>query len=249
MNKLSDKEISSFMQEINSQEATELSSDLIGENAWGWARQDDKPGFAITTKSEIKEKAKNLQKQRVDYNLKRKQHISKIKFNALNSPDIDLHALISIQDKKKLICLLTNKYTELMVKQENYINNRVNQYLQQLIPNDVMRMWSKNKELMIPLVEFDYIASEEFGKGLHFKISADIPMYFKQEDCMNLLNEHFGDKLWNIDKAVAFFYKYKDVRTQQEVKIAQSLVTINTYFDLLKKKPLWFELLQNNLEK
>ena len=235
MNELSDKEFDSFLQEINKQEASELSQDLLSNDAWGYARQEDKAGFTITTKTEIKEKAKKLQQQRIDYNYKKRLQKQNIISNALNSLDIDLHALLQVQEKKKLISLLTNKYTELMVKQEQYINSKVNMYLQKLIPNDVMRMWSNNKDLMIPLIEFDYIASKEFGDGLHFKISADIPMYFKQEDCMNLLNEHFGDKLWNIDKAVVFFYKYKNTRTQQEVKIAQTLININTYYDLLKK--------------
>lgn len=249
MNELSDKELDSFLQEINKQEASELPQDLINDDAWGYGRQENKVGFTIITKPELKEKAKELQKQRIDYNYKRKQHKQKIISEAINSFDIDLYALVPIKEKKKLVSLLTNKYTELMVKQEQYINNKVNNYLQKLIPNDVMRMWSKDKDLMIPLIEFDYIASEEFGNGLHFKISADVPMYFRQEDCMNLLNEHFGDRLWNIDKAIAFFYKYKNTRTQQEVKIAQTLVNINTYYDLLKKKPFWFELLQNNIEK
>lgn len=228
MNKISDKELNSFLQEIDSQEA--IKDPMIG---------------GIT----LDEAHKRSIESRKERAAERKQREKEIIQEAINSTFIDLYAPLDVQNKKLLISLLTKTYTDNMIKNETYINRRISEMLKLIIPRDLQNAYSLYKESIIPAVGFMYNASKEFGGGLQFKVTLDLPFYFHPADIQRILVEQWPERLISVDKSIVSFYKNKDIRTKREVALAQQLTKISTFFQLVKKNPFWYDTLVQELKK
>lgn len=228
MSEISDKELSSFLQEIDSQEAT---NNLI---------------ISGITLNEAQKRSVESRKIR---SVERKQREKEIVQKAINSTFIDLNAPLSVAHKKLLIKLLTDDYTQNMMKHESYINKRITEMLKLIIPSNLLNAYKQFKESIIPADGFVYTASKEYGGGLQFKVTLDLPFYFHPSDIQSILMEHWPERLISVDKAVAFFYKHKETRTKREVSIAQQLTRISTFFQLVKKNPFWYDILVQELKK
>ena len=198
------------------------------------------------TLNEAREKSKATIKEKAIERKRRKQEII---IEAINSDFIDLNAQLSVKDKKLLISLLTSNYTHNMKHQENYINECIFKLLKLAIPHDLYNAWLKYKDSFIPMVGFMYTASKEYGQNLQFKVSVDLPLYFKPEDCQRILVENWPEKMHVIDKCVAHFHKHKNTRSLQEVKIAQRLTKISTFYQLVQANPFWYDKLVQRLKK
>ena len=238
-------ELSSILAEINQQEATELPEEYAN-GSWEYVQEN---GILVPSTKKVADEARKRaletkQKNAIDRKRKKQEIINE----AINSTFIDLNSPLTVYHKKMLISILTKQYTDCMKKHEFYINNSIEKLLKMLIPNDLLDSWNKYKDVMIPSPGFMYTASKEYGNGLTFKVTLNLPMYFQQNAYMNILKEHFSYRLPSIDKAVAFFYKHKDIKTKQEIKYAQSLTKINTFFQLVKYNAFWYEKLVNNLK-
>lgn len=228
MSEISDKELSSFLQEIDSQEATDNLT--IG---------------GIT----LNEAQKRSVESRKAKSVERKQREKEIVQEAINSTFIDLNAPLSVAHKKLLIKLLTDGYTQNMMRHESYINKRITEMLKLIIPSNLLNTYRQFKESVIPADGFVYTASKEYGGGLQFKVTLDLPFYFHPSDIQSILMEHWPKRLISVDKAVAFFHKHKETRTKREVLIAQQLTRISTFFQLVKKNPFWYDTLVQELKK
>lgn len=246
MKELSNAELSSFISELNREEATELPKEYA-DGSWEYVHKN---GALVPSTREAaeaaREKAIAIKQENAADRKRRKQEIVN---DAINSTFIDLNSTLTVEHKKLLISILTEQYTTCMKKHESYINSTVEKLLRMFMPRDILNAWAKYKDTMIPSPGFTYEASKEYGQGLTFKVTLDLPMYFKQDTCMGILKEHFSYQLPVIDKAVAFFYKHKDMRTKQEVKFAQKLAKIGTFFQLVKSNPFWYEKLVNKLKE
>lgn len=227
MSVISDKDFSSILQDINSQDAA-----------------DELKIGGIT----LDEAHKRSVESRKEKSVERKQREKEIIQEAIDSTFIDLNAPLNVAHKKLLIKLLTDVYTDNMVKNESYINKRITEMLKLIIPSDLLNAFNKYKESFIPSVGFTYVASEDYGNGYKFKVTLDLPFYFHPCDIQNILAEHWPERLISIDKAVVAFYKHKDTRTKREVTIAQQLTRISTFFQLVKKNPFWYDTLVQELK-
>lgn len=228
MNEISNKELSNFLKEIDSQEVTD--------------------NFTIggITLDEARKRSIESRKSR---SAERKQREKEIVQEAINSTFIDLNAPLSIAHKKLLITLLTNDYTQNMMKHEAYINKRITEMLKLIIPSSLLNSYKQFKESVIPADGFVYTASKEYGSGLQFKVTLDLPFYFHPSDIQSILIENWPERLMSVDKAVAFFHKHKETRTKREVSIAQQLTRISTFFQLVKKNPFWYDTLVQELKR
>lgn len=247
---------------IQEQEAEELEGCIPGEDittdkAWGWAKKQeitevDVKHFTPALKSHAMYTAqlasKKAAEKRIEAKADKNRRKHEIVEEALNSKLIDLNSPISVEHKKLLIKLLTNQYTVLMEKQDKYINTNIERVLKRAIPNDLMNMYIKYPDLVTPFVGFDYVASKEYGEGLTFKVTPKIPHYFQPEDCNRIVRELLPEaNIISLDKAVAYFYKYKSTRAKQEIKTAEALAVLKTYYDLVKKNPFWYDTLAQEI--
>ena len=198
------------------------------------------------TLQEAQEKGRAAIKQKA---IDKKQRKKEILLEAINSDFIDLNAPLSVAHKRTLIHELTQQYTCNMQHHEKYINETICKLLKSVMPHDLLNAWYNYKDSFIPMLGFTYTASEEFGQGLRFKVSLDLPMYFMPNDCQKIIEENWPKKLKVLDKAVAFFYKHKEIRSQREVKIAKQLTRISTFYQLAQFNPFWYDTLIKKLKQ
>lgn len=260
---LSKEDIARLQQE----EAEELENalpgqDITSDHAWGWARKENMPRIkevhvkqyepalkAIARSSSLKDGQK-AKKTREELSLECKRRKQEIINEAINSTFIDLNAPLTVEHKKLLVSLLTKSYTYSMKKTDAFINTCVETALKRVIPHTLLNAYIEFPDTVVPFPGFTYQASEEYGKGLTFKVTPNIPMYFKPEDCTNIVKELLpSDRIATLDKAVAFFHKYKEARTKREISTAEALTKISTFFQLAKKNANWYDTLVQELKK
>lgn len=274
-NILSDADLQAFLNELNlstpeltpedlkklqQEEAEELEklvpgNNLASDDAWGWSKQEgsiktyspDIKDVAHKTTQPGRDKSIVIRKEKAIEKKRLKQQIIN---EALNSNFIDLNAPLSVDLKKRLISLLTKDYTSRMETHERFINSTIEKALKVLIPHDLLNAFNNYPDTIAPFPGFTYQASKEYGQGLTFKVFPKIPLYFQPNDCNEILKKTlFNYKIATLDKTVALFYKYKEARSKQEIKIADSLVRVHTFFQLVKREPFWYDLLIQDIKE
>ena len=263
LKELNDKLSAESISEIQKQEAEDLESsipneDITSDNAWGWARIQTEevnvnkfgPALRSVARASAAEDRKKAASTKKNNSIERKRRKQEIINEAINSKDIDLNASLSVDNKKLLISLLTKNYSERMEWHDKFINSVIESALKKAIPNDLLNAYATFPDAVVPFPGFIYNASKEYGEGLQFKVTPKIPLYFKPEDCNHILKELLpASRQSTLDKAVVFFYKYKDARSKREIKIAEALTKILTFFQLVKHDAFWYEMLVNELKK
>lgn len=246
---------------IQKQEADELESslpdeNLTSDNAWGWARtktinvRQFEPALKSIALASARADRQKANQVKNEASIDRKRRKQEILNEAIHSSFIDLNAPLSVEHKKLLISLLTKHYTEKMEHHDSYINTVIESTLKNAIPYDLINAFAKFPDAVMPFPGFTYKAGEEYGQGLHFKACPKIPMYFQPDDCTDIIKKLLHPKrLASLDKAVAFFHKYKTLRSKQEIKIAETLTKISSFFQLVKKDPFWYDTLVQELKR
>lgn len=168
---------------------------------------------------------------------------------AINQTYLDLNSVIEVENKKLLISILVKGYTDNMEKYKNHIERTLDKFFRKLIPADVMKLWQKYPETMVPFPGFTYECTKDYGEGKTYRVNLDLPMYFRPELCTNLFREKCKDKYPRLEKSIVMFYYHKGIRAETEVKYARTLAGITTYYQLLKKKPYWYSLLIKQLKE
>ena len=168
---------------------------------------------------------------------------------AINQTYLDLNSVIEVENKKLLISMLVKGYTDNMEKYKSYIESTFDKCFRKLIPNEIMKVWQKYPETMVPFPGFTYECTKDYGQGKSYRVSLDLPMYFRPELCTNLFRENYKDKVPRLEKSIVLFYYHKQLRTETEVKYANRLAGITTYYQLLKRKPYWYSLLIEHLKQ
>ena len=179
----------------------------------------------------------------------RKLRRIEIQREAMNSKVINIYDNVSKNELKMLITLLTKDYSDLMDKCKKYIDKRLTQLLRPYIPNMLKQCKGRYPDSMIEHPGFVYVASKEFGKNLLLWVNPDIPYYFAQGTEMELLREHESKFLFAIDKAVAQYDYNKKLLSEKEVKFAVRLRSCNTFYDLVKINPFWYDILMQYIVK
>lgn len=200
----------------------------------------DKEEVKISTKRNANQKLWGLKKDRL-----------KIQQEAFNQDVLPLSSVVEIEDLKKLIELLVSEHTRLIDKYHAYINTRLTTLISPLIPKQLKlcRKQFPNSVRVSP--GFLYKASKEYGAGLTFWATPDVPYYFKQNSENELLRAYKSYFLMRVDIAVKNYHTHYNARTEKEIKYASMIYnkSIKTYFDLLKLNPFWFKILLNNKTK
>lgn len=216
-----------------------------GEDAWR------KFGKYLFTKPDFASAQRKSLETRKAKQAKLKEDRIRIQREAFNQEYIRLSDPIGADNLKLLITLLTREHTAMVDKYADYINRRLFTLLNPLIPRRLRLCKMFYPESMKECPGFLYRASEEYGEGQTFWATPDIPYFFKQNteqaELQKSGNSHF---LVRVDKAVASYNMHNKIRAEKELKYASTLVQkgVNTYFDLLRLNPFWFEILFNDLK-
>ena len=216
-----------------------------GEDAWR------KFGKYLFTKPDFASAQRKSLETRKAKQAKLKEDRIRIQREAFNQEYIRLSDPIGTDNLKLLITLLTHEHTAMVDKYADYINRRLFTLLNPLIPRRLRLCKMFYPESMKECPSFLYRASEEYGEGQTFWATPDIPYFFKQNteqaELQKSGNSHF---LVRVDKAVASYNMHNKIRAEKELKYASMLVQkgVNTYFDLLRLNPFWFEILFNDLK-
>lgn len=174
----------------------------------------------------------------------------KIAQEAFNQDVIDLKDDISDDNMRTLITLLTGRQTNQIKKYQNFINGKFTTLLKPLIPRELILCWNKWPGSIHMAPGFLYRASEKYGSNLTFWVTPNVPYFIEQGKELETLTENNGlSFLGLVDEAIVRFYEAIDKRAEKESLIISAILqnNINTYYDLLKNKPIWYKTLYNYL--
>lgn len=151
---------------------------------------------------------------------------------------------------KLLVSSLVKEHTRMVDKYSTYINKRLTILLNPFIPRRLRICKSLYPDSIRPCPGFLYKASEEYGAGLTFWAMPNIPYYFAQNTEQKVLIEHRSPFLVNVDQSIKFYHEHLKKRADKELKYASLIYQkgVNSYFDLLKLNPFWYEVLYNDLQ-
>ena len=252
MKELSNDELSSYLQEINAEEAAELPQDLTGNKAWTpWTTLNSEgvPEPGIKTKNEIAEYSNKGRKTFNEKRAERKKQAREIRQNALSERFIDLNSPLTIEHKKLIIQLETAKYTEAMLKYEQLINKQFQNYIMYNTPKVIKACWDYYPKVIIPMEPFTYQASEDFGKGLTFRVNVEAPGFHSASEIIENMTAKNPQKLIAIDKMIVKFNRLKDAQSKFEIHAANKLIGMRTIYDLLSVNPFWYDNLIKKLKE
>lgn len=150
---------------------------------------------------------------------------------------------------KLLVSLLVKSHTVMIDKYAEYINRRLAMLLRPFIPRKLVLCKRLYPESIRVSPGFLYRASEEYGGGITFWATPDIPYYFAQNTEQDVLIERKPLFLVNIDRAVKFHHEHSIKRSEKELRYASLIYKkkIKTYFDLLRLNPFWYDILYKDL--
>lgn len=174
----------------------------------------------------------------------RKVEINRMAFDQKILP---LNDIISVEQKRLVIELLTKPQRQLIVKYEDYITKRITKLLAPAIPNPVKLAYLKWPWIFVANPGFMYKTSPQTGEVKQFWVTPKLPYYFKQGTEQTILEERDASLmpyfLDCVDRAVHRYYKAKENLAEREVKYASKMIGIkgNTYYHLLQLNPFWFE--------
>ena len=252
MKELSNDELSSYLQEINAEEAAELPQDLTGNKAWTpWTtlNSEGEPEQGVKTKNEIAEYSNKGRKTYNERRAERKKQAREIRQNALSERFIDLNSPLTVEYKQLIIQQEAKKYTEAMLKCEQIINAQFKKYVMCCLPKVVIACWNYYPSVIIPMEPFTYQASEDFGKGFTFRVNIEVPGLFSADELIKTMTVRVPQRLIGIDKMIVKFNRLKDAQSKFEIHAANKLLSMRTIYDLLSVNPFWYNDLINKLKE
>ena len=174
----------------------------------------------------------------------------RIQREAFRQEYIQLSDPIGNERIKLLVSLLVKEHTRMIDKYSTYINKRLTTLLNPFIPRRLRICKSLYPDSIRACPGFLYKASEEYGAGLTFWVTPDIPYYFVQNTEQKVLIEHKSSFLVNVDQSIKLYHEHLKKRADKELKYASLIYQKNvcSYFELLKLNPFWYEVLYNDLQ-
>lgn len=162
---------------------------------------------------------------------------------AFSQQVIHLSDTISQSELTHLIELLTENYIATMERCKKHIDKRITRLLNPFIPGLIKSCKAKFPEALKPYPGFLYQASKEYGQGYSLWVNPNIPYYFEQGTEQDIIRREKPDALFSLDKMVSTYWRNKLTLQEKELKYASILISkkINTYYDLLKLNPFWFD--------
>lgn len=225
-----------------------INEDIVGPS--------DNPVKAEEDLSELEKKQRRIEKLTQGANRwKQNRDLRKIEINrmAFNQKLLPLNDKIPVEHKRLVIELLTKPLRLLILKYEDYVNNRVTKLLAPAIPAPVKLAAIKWPWIFIQNPGFLYKTSPHFGEVKTFWVQPKLPYFFKQGTEQTILEERDASLtpyfLDCIDRAIHRWYSAREKLAEREVFYASKMINIkgNTYYHLLLLNPFWFEKLYNHI--
>ena len=116
-------------------------------------------------------------------------------------------------------------------------------------PKVIKACWDYYPKVIIPMEPFTYQASEDFGKGLTFRVNVEAPGFHSASEIIEKMTIKNPQKLIAIDKMIVKFNRLKDAQSKFEIHAANKLVGMRTIYDLLSVNPFWYNDLINKLKE
>lgn len=243
---LSDQELQAYIDEIIDNSSTNtLAEDIAREHL----REQDELRAVDLELAPVEKIEPNKKISSVERYEKRRREEREAIHEALNQTYLDLNSVIDTENKKTLIALIVKGYTDNVNKYKNYIEHTFDKSFRKFIPTEILKIWQKYPETMVPFPGFTYKCSNEYGQGKSYFVALDLPMYFRPEICQEMFKKHCESKVMRVEKSIALYYYHKQVRAEAEVRYAKTLAGIITYYQLLRKKPFWYSLLIKHLKQ
>lgn len=208
----------------------------------------------LTELEKKQKRAEKLVKGAAKY--KHNRDLRKIEINrmAFDQKLLPLSDVIPVEHKRLVIELLTKPLRLLIVKYEQYINNRITKLLAPAIPAPVKLAAIKWPWIFIQNPGFLYKTSPHFGEVKTFWVNPKLPYFFKQGTEQVILEERDASLspyfLDCVDRAIHRWYSAREKLAEREVYYASKMINIkgNTYYHLLMLNPFWFEKLYNYIK-
>lgn len=188
----------------------------------------------------IKQRSLSLKEKRIN-----------IQREAFRQEYIRISDSIGNEKIKLLITLLTKEHTRMIDKYTAFINARLTTLLNPLIPRRLRLCKTLYPNSVVSCPGFFYKASKEFGDGLTFWAMPNIAYFFAQNTEQKALMENNKALfLVKVDQAIKLRHQHCVKRADKELKYASQIYQkgVNTYFDLLRLNPFWFEILYNDIK-
>ena len=229
----------------------------ISDGGDDFVTTSDSPVKAETELTEIEKKQKRIERlEQGAIKWKKNKDLRKVEINrmAFDQKILPLNDRIPIEHKRLLIELLTEPLRTLIVKYENYINNRITKLLAPAIPTPIKLAAIKWPWVFVQNPGFLYKTSSHFGEPKTFWVTPKLPYFFKQGTEQTILEErdaalspYFLDC---IDRAINRWYSARARLADREVYYASKMLNIkgNTYYHLLMLNPFWFEKLYKHVK-
>lgn len=246
---LTDQELQSYIDEILNDSSALTPEEIARQHI---KDQDELKGIDINLEPEKAPKYERTSHTKGPAQVRheeRKRAEREAVHEAINQTYLDLNSVIEVENKKVLIAKLVEGYTNNMERYKNYVDSTFDKCFRKLIPAELMRVWQKFPETMVPFPGFTYKCSKDYGQEKTYFVNLDLPMYFRPEICSEIFHEKCGDKVPKLEKSIVFFYYHKQLRVETEVRYANKLASIVTYYQLLRKKPYWYSLLIDYLKE
>jgi|WetSurMetagenome_2_1015567.scaffolds.fasta_scaffold12292_7 hypothetical protein len=205
----------------------------------------------VKPRSELMEKWAKFQKgaAKASHDRATERHLRAIEIqrDAINNKAMDINAVIPNNDLKILVKALTQEYENMTIKSSEFINKKITLLLKPVIPKILKIAYTRYPMSVKQCPGFLYTASEEFGQGKTFWATPNIPYFLQQGTEQSELDKLDIGLKYRIDKAVAQYLYNKDMLLKKEVEYASHLTRCNTYFELAKHYPFWYDLLMQKV--
>lgn len=172
-----------------------------------------------------------------------------IQQRAFNQHIIDLNDSISKEHAQMIVLALTDKIQALINKYEDFVVKRVNTLLAARIPRQLKNSYKAYPNAFIKNIGFLYTTSEYIKPIYTFFVRLDIPYYFEQGTEKMVLQNYCAPYIQKIDDVIFKIENYKIRKNEAAVSYAMKIAQLpkRTYAELLKRYPIWFDLLLNKL--
>ena len=226
---LSDGELRQFLAELEEED------DILAEQ-----EEQAKSQIANIDQLTEEDKKQNSSKEAREMQIRRQ---------AFSQKKLDLTKRIPDEHFKILIGLLTQSHTTLIGNYRDYINKRLEKLLLRLMPACIRQCWKKYPDSMRACPGFFYEIKDKYRSYI-FYATPKVPLYFDVYSSERSAIQAINPKaIETLDKAVKKYHTYTRNKSMREVHYASFLMrkNVKTYFDLLKLKPIMFEMLFNYL--
>lgn len=229
--------------EIPEEELLELLNSMEDEDQDNETVNEDSES-ALISQREYSRKACAASRQRT-----KERHLE-IQRKAFEQKLIDLNMVIPNHNAQLLISELIFKYDTLIAKNKEYAIKRINDLIKARTPQFLKAAFKRAPQAFKRHPGFMYKTEKIYAKEYELWVPADGPYYFEQGTESQMLHAKCGRFVKQVDRAIYNIFRYDAEKKQVAVDSALKLAHLKrgTYFELLKAKPEWFQILYNAIE-